>query len=269
MTDEQIKRLLAQAKRRFHLRNLALPVAGGAVTGAAVAMALARGSGGLAVLFVAFSLLPGWHVSHEAWLRAREFRRAPALGSWNALLVQGRLVPDASDSTLDLGWALSEVYRLDARGEFLPLVQAARLLQTYDSQQKRLDAIAQRTFNLYFSRRQLTDKAARLAALGDQNPAALSSLDAMNAELAALERLREETQASCERLETIVLSVHQAAQARQLNREIAELTAGVSPSGGAALSATSDLYSVERQIGREIETFLRLERETDEHLRAI
>jgi len=267
MTDEQIKRLFARAKREFHVANLSLPLAGGATASVAMATAWTLGSASMAVLFGAFALLPGWQVTRESLLRGREFRRSPALGLWRILLDKGRLAPDASDSTGELGQNLAEVYRLDARGEVLPLVQAARLLQTHHLQQKRLGAIFQRIEKLSFLREQLSDKVARLAGLGDQNPAALNSLGAMNDEIAALQRLGDDTQASCHRLEAIALSVHQAAQVRQLNREIAELTAGALPRNDAALLATSDLSDIERQIGREIETFLRLERETDQHLR--
>ena len=66
-----------------------------------------------------------------------------------------------------------------------------------------------------------------------------------------------------------MISVQKAAQARQLHRELSNINARLPQKAEAIESAfePESLEDIERQIGREIETYLRLERETEEHLR--
>jgi hypothetical protein len=116
----------------------------------------------------------------------------------------------------------------------------------------------------------LNEKAMRLRALGDPNPLATANVEEMAREIPALERLADDILSSCHRLEAIVLSVHRAVQVKQLHREIAELKSSVSPEkGGESQLVAPEITDIERQIGREIETFLQLEQETDAHLREL
>ncbi len=105
--------------------------------------------------------------------------------------------------------------------------------------------------------------------MGDDNPQLERTLSQLDGDIEPLERNCESLRASCARLEAIVVSVEADARRRQLHREVGELTAGVSPQSSNALEVADEHLDLERQIGREIETFLALERETDAHLRDI
>lgn len=109
----------------------------------------------------------------------------------------------------------------------------------------------------------------QLRELGEDYPQGARNLEQINGDLAALGRVHGQIHASCTRLEAIVIGVQKAAQSRELRRELEGLSARVAPSSGALepAFAAESLEDIERQIGREIETYLQLERETDEHLR--
>ena len=122
---------------------------------------------------------------------------------------------------------------------------------------------------LHDLRQTLLQKQKQLRSLGDDNPAVEGTLATLESDIGPLERSGKALQASCARLEAIVLSVDAAAQRRQLHREVGELTAEARRDEVGALELSDEHLDLERQIGREIETFLQLERETDAHLREL
>lgn len=270
MNDEQITRLLVKTQRRLWLRHLRLPVlcwgAASAVAGASLGTGFVEG----AAIFGGLLSLPALQTSSEAAKTWREFKRAPALRLWREITDRDLLIASPCEQTKKMARSIRGLYETDWRGEVLPLRQAARLLLIYDLQRRRLESIHERLNQLEVVRGQLRDRGERLQQLGDQTPLLSTSLDNLSSEIAGLERLGEEVFGSCHRLEDILLSVGRAVQVKQLHREIVDLTSVVSPRTAEALgSGAPEITDIERQIGREIETFLQLERETDAHLRDV
>lgn len=272
MNDEQIQRLLSKTQRRVWLRHLRRPLVGWSVVSVSVVVGANLGFGfaeNAAILGVLMAL-PALHASREAALLWREFKRAPALRLWRELIDRRLLLASPGEPTEKLARSIRGLYETDWRGEVLPLSQAARLLLIYDLQRRRLTGIHDRLNELEVVREQLRDRGQRLQQLGDQTPLVSTSVDNLSGEIAGLERLGEEIFASCHRLEDILVSVGRAVAVKQLHREIIDLTSVVSPRNAETLaSGAPEIIDIERQIGREIETFLQLERETDAHLRDV
>ena len=170
-------------------------------------------------------------------------------------------------SSVDLKNAIAFFYQQDPLADTLPLPQAVRLLDAHQSQQQRLEIISFRLEELCLLRQTMHEKLAQLHNLGEDAPEAKRRLAELERDEAALQHIHNQISASCARLETIFTSVQHAHQVRQLKRELGELSQVAGAHSDLALE--NDAFDIERQIGREIETFLRLERETDEHLRDV
>ena len=176
---------------------------------------------------------------------------------------------EISLSTRQLGTEIQKIYRGEPSGKLFPLRQAIRLVDTHNRQQQRLAIVENRLGELRGLQEKLSSKLAQLRELGEDYPQGAHNLEQINGDLAALGRVHGQISASCARLEAIVIGVQKVAQSRQLRAELEGLSARVAPSSEAVEPAfeAESLEEIERQIGREIETYLQLERETDEHLR--
>ncbi len=110
---------------------------------------------------------------------------------------------------------------------------------------------------------------AQLQKLGEDYPQGARNLEQINTDLEALGKVHSQIHGSCTRLEVIVIGVQKSAQSHQLRSEIEGLNARVTRAAGTIEPAfeAESLEEIERQIGREIETYLQLERETETHLR--
>ena len=132
-----------------------------------------------------------------------------------------------SPNARNLGNAILNIYVLNPMGELLPIHQAIRLFDLYYCLQKQCAIVESCDRN--------TDKGETYGAL------------------------ETELKSSCTRLEAILIGLQRQIQERRRRRDLA----GVETQANEAQSREE----IERQIGREIETYLRLERETGEHLR--
>lgn len=270
MNDEQIDQLLRRTERGIGLRTLSLPSVGWSAVVLSAATFLWAQEVFLSVLFGGLLVLPAIAVSLEASQLWKDYKRTPALRQWREITDNPRVFPAPSTETFELKMALRSLYQSDPQGEVLPLKQALRLLFIYDLQHQRRHTILHRATQLQVVKEQLADKAERLRELGDFNPSLLAGVDEMKEEIEALDKLGDDILASCHRLEAIVLSVQRAVQVKQLHREIADLKSSLSPGRkDPSQLASPEITDIERQIGREIETFLKLQKETDERLREI
>ena len=150
--------------------------------------------------------------------------------------------------------------------ELLPMRQAVKLVDAYERQTRQLQTINARLAQIGATRLALSEKTQQLQALGENHAAGLQSLERTRADFEALQKVAREVQSSCERLKAILDTARKTAVTRQLHRELDQLSAAATPEGNAAFDAESN-DAIERQIGHEIETYLRLERETEEQLR--
>ncbi|HEX8464963.1 MAG TPA: hypothetical protein VF627_10145 [Abditibacterium sp.] len=161
---------------------------------------------------------------------------------------------------------IGNIYQHDPRGEFFPLPQAIKLLDAHYRQQKRVGLVSQRLDDLSDLKIRLSEKILQLRELGADNEEGLENLKRIETDEQALQPLKDQIEASCRRLEMILISVQTAFKTRQLQREISELGTRATPAATlSTLAPENELSDIERQIGREIETFLRLERETERH----
>lgn len=190
-----------------------------------------------------------------------------AIAVWRSIHTRSLLGRELYLPTWELKEGIERLYEHDLCGEVLPLVQAIRLLDAHHRQQKRLVVVYSRLKELQVLRQTMHEKLAQLRTLGEDAPDAKRRLTELERDEAALQSIHNQISASCARLETIFTSVQHAHQVRQLKRELGELSQVAGSSSDLALE--SDAFDIERQIGREIETFLRLERETDAHLRDV
>ena len=172
--------------------------------------------------------------------------------------------PPTSDTRLLID-KIIQIQTASPESEVLPMRQAVKLVAAYERQAQRLEAINARLEQISVTRESLIHKIAQLQELGENHAPGLRSLEQTRANFEALQHVAREIQSSCERLEAITNTARKTARARQLHRELDRLSAPAT-STEPAFEAES-LEDIERQIGREIETYLQLERETDEHLR--
>jgi len=243
----------------------------------------ARVLAGVAIGFAPTALLPDFSfmgvvsgalgfLSLMLWRGARDVRRdntkIKALAIWNELSQRDAFHSYQFKQTWLLQNQLRELYANDPRGEILPLTQAIRLISSHVRQQERLQIVEHRLVQLQLIHNTMRQKLKQLRALGEDAPEVERKLLQIERDEAALENIAAQISASCARLEAIFTGVQHAHQVRQLKRELGELSRDVS-SESSELALENDAFDIERQIGREIETFLRLERETDEHLRDV
>ena len=188
---------------------------------------------------------------------------------WGNLGRQHTFGAELPVATRQLGGEVQKIYDADPSGALFPLRQSVRLIDTHHRQQQRLHIVENRLRELRLLQESLAGKMAQLQELGEDYPQGARNLEQINADLDALRAVHGPIRASCARLEAIVIGVQKAVQSRQLRRELEGLSAQISPINQAVepAFAAQSLEEIERQIGREIETFLQLERETEAHLR--
>jgi len=221
----------------------------------------AVGSGSLAVTSVACYFI-------EINDRHR-MRKIGTWDTWNALTTPEFPAPPLPNATFLLKNSIAVLYQQDVNAQTFPLVQAMRLLDAHTRQQRRLEVVEYRLVQLQVIYKTMRDKLKQLRALGEDAPEVERKLAQLKGDIAALENIAAQISASCARLEAIFTGVQHAHQVRQLKRELGELSQVAGSSSDSDLALDSDAFDIERQIGREIETFIRLERETDEHLRDV
>ena len=261
MTDDEIKTLMTRAQNSD----------GSATTGAFLWWICSAGallifpwvgplslaiSGVLAIFGIVFSA-----VGRQSDVR---WRHDVALRSWRFVCEDDpRFQPD-SPQTTRLKAQITQIYLDDPRGDSFPFAQALRLLEVAFSIQSRLERIMTHIHNLEDQWGQLAARLERLRALGEDNPQGEAQLARLRRDLEALRLGTDELNNSCLRLEKVLASVTERTEVKRLQREIGQL----SNTSTAPLPDTdvSDFHDLERQIAREIETFLQLERETDAHL---
>ena len=196
-------------------------------------------------------------------------RNQRALLVWEQIGVKQVFGDALSVSTRQLGTEIQKIYQGEPSGELLPLRQSIRLLDTHNRQQQRLQIVENRLRELRALQENLQSKLAQLRELGENYPQGARNLEQIDGDLAALGRVHGQIRASCARLEAIVIGVQKVAHSRRLRADLDGLSAQL-PRATQAVEPTFEaesLEEIERQIGREIETYLQLERETDEHLR--
>jgi hypothetical protein len=266
MTSEEIRRLIVNSEKMIGLEILTTPLAawtigfGSALFGAVFSVF----EGYLFAVPVAFV---GLFVSFEHHGRWLEFRKRRAELIWRHVN-KTVFEPYTNAPSANLVRDIASLYRSDPRGEVLPLAQAVRLVDTHHKQQQRLDVLTARLGQLHIIGNALRQKTQQLRELGEKHEQGETRLQNLREDEAAIRVMCEQTEASCHRLEMILIEARKAQQMRQLHHEINALTQE-KPLSSATLSSESHdaLGDIERQITREVETFLRLERETDRHLR--
>ncbi len=216
----------------------------------------------------------GWLTNHDGRIEWQKVQDNRARYLWREWTQRESLkeLGQGFEKTVQMRDDISEIYESNPRGDILPLNQAIRLVNTLDSQQERLDQVANHVEGLRELRTQLLEKSAQLQKLGKKTQSVQSILRQIEEDVNPLETLGRQIEASCHRLELLLISVKKAMQIKQLHNEIDSLTSSICADVTEALEetiATDDLSNIERQITREVETFLRLERETDRHLREI
>ncbi|BCM92751.1 hypothetical protein IAD21_04633 [Abditibacteriota bacterium] len=165
---------------------------------------------------------------------------------------------------------IERIYERDPQGKILPLSQAIRLVLAWKQQQKRLQAIAAHIEQMRLARTTLQEKQKLLRELNDENASLERALARLDDDIAPLERSHDALRASCTRLEALIVEVDATVRRRELHREVGELTTRLTsghPHEADSFELSDEHLDIERQIGREIETYLQLERETDAHLR--
>ncbi|BCM92752.1 hypothetical protein IAD21_04634 [Abditibacteriota bacterium] len=213
----------------------------------------------------------GWGLTYLSWIAGKDLalqlKSARAQLIWREIRRSGVL---AEPTAQDLAERITQVYEHDLRAEFLPLSQAVRLTLVWKQQKERLSTIEHRVRQMKDLRATLLEKQQLLYELGDDNAALEQTLARLDHDTDALECNGIALGASCSRLESLVTEVNAAARRRQLHREIGELAAQVpldKANTEPTLATREEHLDLERQITREIETYLQLERETDAHLR--
>ena len=188
---------------------------------------------------------------------------------WDYLIKANFFGEELSGDTLQFWRRVRGIYKLEARGEVLPLHQAIRLLDIYRLQGKQMATVESRMGELNALRKSLMEKLEQLLVLGESHAPGKRNLEQLSGDYDALERIRNELKGSFTRLEIILISAQKAAQSQQIRRELGDLSAKLPRTEQAEYTSVEaeSLEDLERAIGREIETYLQLERETEAHLR--
>lgn len=188
---------------------------------------------------------------------------------WDSVIKTSFFGEELSDAPLELWRLVRKIYKSESLGELLPLHQAIRLLDIYRLQSKQLATVETRMRELNRLHESLLEKLEQLFALGEDHPEGKRNLQQINADYYALEEIRKGLKGSCTRLEMILISAQKAAQSRQIRRDLGDLSAKLPRTTQASDMdvRVESLEDLERAVGREIETYLQLERETEEHLR--
>ncbi len=213
-----------------------------------------------------------WFVTGCLWVDGRKVKRdlmkARAQTLWQEMERIGAFDEKSSLKQRQFLKDIARIYERDPQGEILPLSQAIRLVLAWKQQQKRLNAIGAHLEQMRIARTTLQGKQKLLRELNDENVGVERALARLNDDIAPLERSYDILRASCTRLESLIVEVDASVRRRELHREVGELTARLSlGQKPEALELSSEHLDIERQIGREIETYLQLERETNVQLR--
>ena len=269
MTNETMDAIIARAERKARDEAYLAPIGGAVMLGICSIAALFSEYAALFFPIAGVFALVGGIGFLTNSKDLREFQTHKAREIWKTLGRDHVFGTELSEDTRRLGNDIQKIYDGDSAGRLFPLRQSIRLIDTHNRQQQRLQIVENRLGELRALQENLSSKMAQLRDLGEDYPQGARNLEQINADLEALGRVHGQIRASCTRLEAIVIGVQKAVQSRQLRAELEGLSARVAPVGGAVEPAfeAESLEEIERQIGREIETYLRLERETDEHLR--
>ena len=269
MTNQEIDQIVFRIERKTLLRSmLTTQIPGFAfvafLTLGVLGVVLEQSFTAFAVLIVPviiFMLSLGMTVqSHNRHKRAR---------FWNCVRKSGFAGDEPTADTKLLIEKIVEIQTATPGNELLTLRQSVKLATVYERQSRQLEAVKARLAKLKSTHQTLSQKIQQLQALGENHAAGLQGLAQTRAEFESLQKLAQAMQSSCDRLEAILNAVTKTARTRQLHHELDQLSAPVTaatPPGEPAFAHES-LEEIERQIGREIETYLQLERETEEHLR--
>jgi len=269
MTNEEAERLIAKATKRLKGKTFKN----------------SRMTGLWALCLLPFSFVSGYGIGFGtasgifAFMSAicyftdisdnQELKKKGAWETWDSITTFDFSIPHTAHATFLLKNSIAVVYQEDTNAQTFPLVQAIRLLDAHARQEERLQIVENRLNELNALSGGMTAKLARLRELGEDVPEAQRRLSQLERDEAALGNIASQIAASCARLEAIFTGVQHAHQVRQLKRELGELSQVAGSSSDSGLALDGDAFDIERQIGREIETFLRLERETDQHLRDV
>ena len=210
----------------------------------------------------------------RALLQLPVSKEREALFAWKIIqLEQQNAYLPLNSSTRELGYEVRKIYEIDRAGTIFPLPQAVRLIDTHRRQRERLHKVAARLIELQLLIETLEAKLKKLRELGEEHSQGAHKLQRLTEDFEVLLRDQMQIRSSCTRLEAIVLSAQEAAQARQLRQKLRRDLDILGEPCDLSAEATKpafeaeSLEAIERQIGREIETYLQLERETEEHLR--
>ena len=264
MDKDEIDATLAKAEKQAIFDFTAKPIF--SWLGAACLWPVIWAFGAIFGIVEAAFVVAGLISSFEARGDWQEFKAHRAATIWTKLRSQPRYSEAMSPASRELSTQIGDIYQQDLLGEFFPLSQALRLLDTHHRQQQRSRLVSVRLRDLENVHIALASKIKQLHALGAEAQDGEQNLRQIEADTAALKTLKDQIEASCRRLEMILISVQTAFKTRQLQREISELGTRATPAATlSTLAPENELSDIERQIGREIETFLQLERETERH----
>ena len=267
MTNQQIETLIQRAEKRVSSGSFVGARIAGTVSVLLMPCVFVPEAGAFVAIFAAISSLTTIAFWSDGRAEKRDLVQNHARAVWQAIEQDGALGMNDSGRAQRLSHDVARIYERDPRGETLPLSQAVRLVLAWKQQTQRLGLVTRHLAELRSVRSTLIEKQKQLRDLGDDNQQLDRTLAQLNEDIGPLEQNNESLKASCARLEAILVSVDAATRRRQLHREVGELS-GRSPAPLPDTDA-SDLNDLERQITREIETFLALERETDAHLREL
>lgn len=213
--------------------------------------------------------LMGFIVASSIFIRFKSYQRNQKIEFWKLVRKQGLSGEPPTGDTRLLIDKIIKIQTATPNNELLLMSQAVKLVAAYQRQSRQLELIKARLAKINATRQSLNEKIAQLQSLGENHSAGLRNLEQTRSNSNALQKVANEIQSSCDRLEAILSSVQKTARARQLRGELDQLSALNSAKDEAVESTfeAESLEDIERQIGREIETYLQLERETEEHLR--
>jgi DNA repair exonuclease SbcCD ATPase subunit len=229
--------------------------------------------GGLPIIVVVLSGVCGL-ITASLWSDGLKFKRdltkRRARTLWQQINENSAFGDNPSSQERELLKGIGRIYDRDPQGETLPLPQAIRLTLVWKQQQQRLQTIESHITEMQFARTTLQEKQNLLRELNDENSGLDRALARLDDDITPLGRSHNALRASCTRLEALIVEIDSTIRRRELHREADNITARL-PSGNStttsSLEVSDEHLELERQIGREIETYLQLERETDAHLR--
>lgn len=267
MTKVEAEQLIAQVRQRLWAREKGgRRVLAGAIL-LCVPCVLLPGSSWLALPGLSWAAGYVSTICFVFWLAMEGFARLEKRDAhsvreaalWEEISKENGVLSAHNLALTELRYRILSLYA--AKGaSLLPLQQAVRLFDAFKRQQQRLQDVENRLHQLSV----LRHKMAQLNRLDSSLP--LAQVQPVAEQEAALLALAGQLKASCQRLENIVAQVEKAVQIEQLQREIDQLASRVQLASRPDVPEADD---VERQITREIETYLQLERETERHFQQL